>query len=75
MFQIVAGCLACLKFFQVVKIGLCSSGCYWVVSSGFPWCQVVGGFVWVRLFDLVQTCFGCNKLFLIVLDCFGLFWL
>ena len=33
--------------------------------------MVVGGFVWVRLFELVRTCSGSLRLFLIVLGYFG----
>ena len=32
---------------------------------------MVGGFVWVQLFELVRTCFGCFGFFL---DCSGLGW-
>ena len=33
LFRIVLVCLACLKFFSVVFIVLCSSSCFWVVSK------------------------------------------
>ena len=36
--------------------------------------MVVGGFVWVRLFELVRTCLGCLRLFLIVRGDVGLCW-
>ena len=36
--------------------------------------MVVGGFVWVRLFELDRTCFGCSRLCLIVQGCVGLGW-
>ena len=34
--------------------------------------MVVGGFVWLRLFELDRTCFGC---FQVVFDCSGLCWI
>ena len=36
--------------------------------------MVVGGFVWVRLFELVRTCFGSFRFVLIALGCVGLCW-
>ena len=46
-------------------------GLFLVVLGGFRWWS--GGFVWLRLFEIVRTCSGCFRLFLIVLDCVGLF--
>ena len=60
VFKIVAGCLACLEFFGVVWIGLCSSGCYWVVSGCF----------W--LFQFSPTSF---RLFQFVKGCFCFYWM
>ena len=51
---------------EVVQIGLCSSGCFPVVSGGFQ--VVVSGFVWVRLF------LSLFDLGLIVFNRSGLCW-
>ena len=60
---------SCLDRLVVFRLFL---GCFKWFKVGFY--VVVGGFVWVRLFELVRTCFGSFRFVLIALGCVGLCW-